>query len=245
MNQRGLVLKLLGVVLTAIFLAVILIYLHTQHPFFTLPDGKNVPKFITHDFIDLARVTTISKFRSGAGHDYSDPGEPCRSMKHYFQPGTRIPIDPATYKPQEPFINIYSPVDGIITEIGDEGFRVGKQIHIAPVQNPEYTIRIFHTYPVGIKRDSKVSAGQKIGYIGDHQGTDIAVEATSNFKHKNYSYFEAMTDEVFSNYITRGAKSRDDFIFSKEYRDAHPFSCNGEQFTHSKKEQPDDWVNLE
>ena len=237
--------KILSILALVILAGFGLLYFHQQHPFFKIPDEKNVPKFITADFIDLNRVTTISKFRSGAGHDYSDSDEKCRSMKHYFQPGSRIPIDPANYKPAEPFINIYSPVDGTISAIDDEGFKVGKQIHIQPSANPEYTIRIFHTYPVDIKRDSQVKAGQKIGYIGDHQGTDISIETTSNFKSKNFSYFEVMTNSVFDGYKARGVTSRDDFIFSKAYRDAHPFTCNGEQFTHDKRERPEDWVNLQ
>ena len=222
----------------------IVAYFFFQRPFFKIPEEQNVPKFMTADFIDLNRVTMISKFRSGSGHDYSDSDEKCRSMKHYFQPGERIPIDPSTYKPAEPFVNIYSPVDGTIGAIGDEGFKVGKQIHIKPSSNPEYTIRIFHTYPVGIERDSKVSAGQKIGYIGDHQGTDIAIETNANFKNKNFSYFDVMTDEVFKSYLARGATSRADFIITKQYRDEHPLSCNGEQFVGDKREKPDDWVNL-
>ena len=175
--QKGFsVIKILVIIFGVFFLGLVVLYFHLEHPFFKIPDEKNVPKFITHDFIDLERVTAISKFRSGGGHDYSDSDETCRSMKHYFQPGSRVPIDPDTYTPQEPFINIYSPVDGIITAIDNEGFKVGKQIHIEPFSNPEYTIRIFHTYLVGIKRDSVVKAGQKIGYIGDHQGTDIAIK---------------------------------------------------------------------
>ena len=86
--------KGLGIILGVIFLGVVFLYFHIEHPFFKIPDEKNVPKFITADFIDLSGVTSISKFRSGAGHDYSDSDEKCRSMKHYFQPGSRIPIDP-------------------------------------------------------------------------------------------------------------------------------------------------------
>ena len=243
-NGRAPIVTLIGIILGIIFAGLIVAFFSFEKPFFKIPDEANVPKFITADFIDLDRVTTISKFRSGAGHDYSDSDEKCRSMKHYFQPGSRIPIDPATYVPQEPFINIYSPVDGVITSIDEEGFKVGKQIHIQPSSNPEYTIRIFHTYPVGIKVGSIVKAGDKIGYIGDHQGTDISIETYSNFTYQNFSYFEVMTDEVFKGYQARGATSRSDFIFSKGYRDVHPFSCNGEQFTHSREEKPEDSVNL-
>lgn len=54
---------------------------------------------LQHHYIDIKYVDMISKFRSGAGHDYSyeasiiaagfyeletDPSENNRSMKHYF-----------------------------------------------------------------------------------------------------------------------------------------------------------------
>lgn len=133
--------------------------------------------------------------------------------------------------------------DGTISSIDDEGFKVGKQIHIKPTFASDYMIRIFHTYPVGIRRNSKVSAGQKIGYIGDHQGTDISIETNANFKNRNFSYFEVMSEDVFKGYIARGTTSRNDFIISKEYREAQPLSCNGDQFV-NKRDNPDDWVNL-
>ena len=53
-----------------------------------------------------------------------------------------------------------------------------------------------------------------------------------------------MADEVFKNYQARGAISREDFIFSKEFRDAHPFTCKGEEFTRGKKEVPEEWVDF-
>src|SRR4051812_45142711 len=55
-----------------------------------------VPKFVNTNYIDMRKITRISKFRSAVGHDYSDatqfgpnddikgfgPTESCRSMKH-------------------------------------------------------------------------------------------------------------------------------------------------------------------
>ena len=49
-------------------------------------DKNGVPQFMEADYIDLSRITQISKFRSAAGHDFSDSFESCRSMKHYFWP---------------------------------------------------------------------------------------------------------------------------------------------------------------
>ncbi|TRZ90870.1 MAG: hypothetical protein D4R84_15485, partial [Rhodocyclaceae bacterium] len=47
-------------------------------------DGLGVPKFVATNYIDISKIFQLSKFRSSAGHDYSDDLEKCRSMKHYF-----------------------------------------------------------------------------------------------------------------------------------------------------------------
>ena len=49
-------------------------------------DAKGIPQFAGVDYIELAKISRISKFRSGIGHDYSDDFEQCRSMKHYYMP---------------------------------------------------------------------------------------------------------------------------------------------------------------
>ena len=46
--------------------------------------SKGIPQIIDNDWINLDKIAQISKFRSGAGHDYSDDFERNRSMKHYF-----------------------------------------------------------------------------------------------------------------------------------------------------------------
>src|SRR5438128_12093342 len=96
-------------------------------------DRSNLPKFIQADFIDLSRVYSISKFRSGSGHDFSGGGETCRSMKHYFTPQNNV-TDPKAQKdangiPPKPDgktdIPIYSPVDGTITQLAEEHTPIG------------------------------------------------------------------------------------------------------------------------
>jgi len=44
------------------------------------------------------------------------------------------------------------------------------------------------------------------------------------------SYFDAMGDEVFGEYMARAAAGRQDFIISKEARDADLLQCNGDAF---------------
>lgn len=204
-------------------------------------DRSNLPRFIQADFVDLSKIYSISKFRSGEGHDFSGNGETCRSMKHYFTPqydasvtftkdadGRGLPPPPDG----QTDIPIYSPVDGRITSVSEEHTPIGKQIAIQPSQASQFKIRLFHVYPVeGIGLGAKVKAGQKIGVIGANQGTDIAIQIGGMPWNENFiSYFEVMPDSVFAAYEARGAKSRDDFILSKEYRDAHPLQCNGEEF---------------
>mgnify|MGYP001243632296 FL=1 len=47
---------------------------------------KDVPQFYTTSHIDVSTLELVSKFRSRAGHDYTDNFEECASLKHYFHP---------------------------------------------------------------------------------------------------------------------------------------------------------------
>lgn len=65
-----------------------------------------LPQFITASHIDVADLEYVSRFRSSAGHDFSDSFESSSSMKHYFHP-----LDFYEVRFSQP---IYSPVDGVI-----------------------------------------------------------------------------------------------------------------------------------
>lgn len=196
-------------------------------------DVNNPPKFIQADFIDLSKIYSISKYRSGEGHDFSGNGETCRSMKHYFTPQIDVTIKPTKAEdgrsiPPVPDsqhdIDIFSPVDGKITDITSERLPVGEQIYIEPTNAKDFTIRLFHIYKLdGIKKGATVKAGQKIGVISGYSATDISVEGG---RYQFVSYFQVMPDDLFANYQKRGITSRDDLIISKAYRDAHPIPCN-------------------
>ena len=71
----------------------------------------SLPQFVIASHIDIDQLANVSKFRSSAGHDFSDSFEDCCSMKHYFHPadyyGTRF---------SQP---IYSPVNGIVLYVTD------------------------------------------------------------------------------------------------------------------------------
>lgn len=208
----------------------------------------SVPKFIQHDFVDVDKIMSVSKFRSGLGHDFSDSFESCRSMKHYYdqQPGPaneKYGHADADFSDPDPAtaLSIYSPVDGKITDIVSETFPLGRQFYIVPDSQPNIIVRLFHVFPAaGISKGTKVKAGQKIGSIGEGQPMDISVEMHTFFKVgkiRFISYFDAMPDNLFAVYQKRGVTSRDQLIVSQSERDATPLSCNGEMFS---QEYPED-----
>lgn len=215
-----------------------------QRGVFVPADADDPAKFIQHDFVDIAKIGSISKFRSNEGHDFSNGGETCRSMKHYFTPAftaedmqtlSKQPKDQGKQLPPAPTadtaVAIYAPVDGAITDIKSEHFPVGEQIFIMPDSAKGYSIRLFHVYPVDdVKSGSHVKAGQHIGDISRLSSTDIAVQA-GQINGRFVSYFDVMPDSIFSSYQALGIKERSDLIVSREYRDAHPFTCNGEEFS--------------
>lgn len=215
---------------------------------------NNLPKFVQADWIDLSRIGTISKFRSGVGHDFSDHnnpnGEHCRSMKHYFSPdgaggkdakqeslenlgdpqkkaslsGSKEPVPPT-----EPTIDIYSPVDGKISKIeqpGEGNTPIGGEVQIRPGSHPEYQFRLGHVYPKGIYEGQQIKAGHKIGVIGAHQSVDMVLGISAIGDYRLVSYFQVMPDIIFEKYKERfGVKDRSEFIISRKYRDAHPLKC--------------------
>ncbi|OGL61604.1 hypothetical protein A3C09_00780 [Candidatus Uhrbacteria bacterium RIFCSPHIGHO2_02_FULL_47_44] len=197
-----------------------------------------LPQFIQADFIDLEKVASISKFRSGSGHDFSKgSGETCRSMKHYYNLFRPEEIEKWINQnhglPPKPDgktdILIFSPVDGKIVSIESERTDFGEQIYLRPKANPDFMVRLFHIYPLSsMKKGSIVKAGENIGVISQYQNTDIAIMKNWN---TFISYFEVMPDSLFMNYQKFGIKNRSEFIISKAERDANPFECNGEYFT--------------
>ncbi|MBI4175273.1 M23 family metallopeptidase [Candidatus Berkelbacteria bacterium] len=206
-------------------------------------DEQALPQFIEHDFIELDKVTSISKFRSGAGHDYSQgTDETCRSMKHYFTPQRAMGKDIADWvslPDPATAIKIVSPVSGRIIQISSEQTPIGRQIHIRPTSQPDFVIRLFHVFPAdGIEVGTDLVAGQLVGSIHADQGTDIAVEVNHWGSTQNFSYFAVMPDDLFSAYQERGVTSRTDLIISREERDANPLECDGEQFTQNDDADP-------
>lgn len=181
-----------------------------------------LPKFVTTNYIELSKVFAISKFRSGAGHDYSDNFEDCRSMKHYF---FNLMLWEGAVGPK-PDLNvgypkIYSPVDGVVTEIHPEWF--GYQVHIRSTEYPAFLFIIFHVQsPKNLKIGDNVVAGEEIG----ENGPDIAVEVATPTGTKFISFLDVITNDVFREFQLRGVRNRSDAIISKEARDLDSLICD-------------------
>lgn len=180
-------------------------------------EGSFLPKFIVTDFIELDKIHRISRFRSGAGHDYS-PGDPesCRSMKHYYCAG---------YGLDSTDVTMFAPCDGTILWITQEW--AGKQLGIAPDGYTSYLLILFHvTTTPEITVGAHVSAGQVLGTGSAGTWIDIALWSAE----QQYSYFDAMTDAVYKGYLDRGVHKLSNLIIGEVERDADSLVCEGEAF---------------
>jgi hypothetical protein len=197
-------------------------------------DAWGIPKFVRVNYIELDRITRISKFRSSIGHDYSDNFEHCRSMKHYF-----LPYDATDWST----IRLFSPVNGTVARFFEEW--AGTQVWIQSQEYPDFEFRIFHIHlKDSLKVGQSLSAGQLLGtHIGNQTMSDIAVYIVMPTGRKLISYFDVMTDSLFQAYQARGLGSRSDAIITKEARDADPLTCEGETFV-SGSGLLEDWVYL-
>lgn len=197
-------------------------------------DKDGIPKFVGTNYIELDKIYRISKFRSSVGHDYSDAFEQCRSMKHYFEP--KSTLDWTTVK-------IYSPVTGKITRVDEEW--AGTKIEIASGDYPAFRFSIFHIntlkqYLIG----DQVMAGEQLGnQTGSQTRSDISVIVNDpTHQGRMVSYFDVLSDAVFSQYQSRGVSNRSDMMISKNVRDANPLTCNGDVFVST--DTLDNWVIL-
>jgi hypothetical protein len=176
--------------------------------------AQGPPRVLSANYIDLSKIGRVSRFRSAIGHHYAFNGEPCRSMKHYFEP--KKAIDWRS-------VEIYAPATGTITGPGDPmGFR--------PRDLPALSLKLFHVAAdPGIVRGTWVEAGQRIGHHA-YAGTmsDIAMSIGALEEGRLLSYFETMTDAVFAEYQARGVPSRQAAIITREERDADPVPCENQ-----------------
>jgi hypothetical protein len=199
-----------------------------------------IPEFIDVHFIELDRIEYIKRFRSGFGTDYSDDFEKCRDMTHSYIPFKE-------YWGMEKVIKIYSPVNGTIIQswpipvsmFGTEDWEPGTTASRIVIQCLDYPAFNIELAPVDIRdvdinSGMEVSAGQLIGYgcmthanrvtQVPYIGISVNVELCSKETQK-LSYFDVLTDNIFEDYKDRGATSREEFIISKEDREADSLNC--------------------
>ena len=203
-------------------------------------DQQGVPQIATSDCIDLDAVLRLSRFRSGAGHDYSDDFETCRSMKHYFHP--KVGVDMST-------IRIYAPFSGTVVGTTEEwdgpALWKGTAVGIRPDGYPAFHVVLFHVdLHLSLAVGDTVTAGQEIGTSEKQDGTagDVAIGIRTPAGFRLASWFEVMTDDVFAAYAARGVSARSDMIVTAAQRDADPLICDGQEFQ-SASSFPD-WVDL-
>ncbi|WP_298039986.1 hypothetical protein [uncultured Desulfuromonas sp.] len=204
-------------------------------------ETEGVPKFLKTNHLDLRHVQRISRFRSSAGHDYSDHFECERSMKHYFHPREE------TDEFQWPDIEIVAPVTGTIVEVMDEwgGGIGGCQLWIEPDDYPAFHVIIFHVgLAQPLERGDRVEEGQVLGHHATGstwndlavavwtecppEGRDCAptghhFDTCTDYAVRNISVFDIMTDELFESYRAfPGIDSRDDLVIPRQERDLYP-----------------------
>jgi hypothetical protein len=187
-------------------------------------NSNGIPQFVTNNYIELSKIHTISRFRSGEGHDYSDAFESCRSMKHYFTPMSDV---------VHSNILIFAPVAGTVYRIQTESTpNSGVQLWIKSSQYPAFYFVIFHMNPLGgVLPGAIVTSGQILGrHTGAEVVSDIAVRVDTPTGLKLLSYFDVMTDTLFQAYQSRGIENRAALIIAREERDADPLTCDGEEF---------------
>jgi lipase maturation factor 1 len=183
-------------------------------------NGKQeFPHIVEANYIDLSQISSISRFRSSEGHDYSDSFESCRNMKHYFRP--KADADWGA-------IRIFSPVAGVVTRTEEEW--AGTKIDLQPDGHSEFLITIFHVRLGNpLRAGDRVAGGQQLGFhVGKEPWSDIAVSLAAPNGRKLVSYFEVMSDSVFGEFRKAGVLSRDSAIISREARDSDPLRCIGE-----------------
>lgn len=179
------------------------------------------PLFISTDYIELDKISRISKFRSSFGHSYTDHFETCRSMKHYYKPDNAVDWTR---------VKIFAPIDGTVSRVDSDSD--GSQFHITSDEYPAFTVILFHvnltrTWQAG----DRVSEGNQLGtHIGPQTMSDIAVSVNTPGGWKLISYFSVMTDTLFQAYQSRGVNRRENIIISQAARDGDPLTCDGETF---------------
>ena len=210
-----------------------------------------LPQFITHVYVDPSYLTAISKYRSVAGHSFSDNYEKAgRSLKNYFTPRRSLLGKP-------PSIPVFAPATGTLSTIAPEGSLLasgeprGYQISLASDGYPAFEIRLFHVAVASsVRAGMRVTAGDALGFANVQEGIDFdgavgaAWHASPLFDmnggnqvpkapcYRLVSPFDLMDDETFAKFAPYGVTDRSAFIVPSAYRDAHPTAATGGDLSH-------------
>jgi hypothetical protein len=224
------------------------------------------PKLVTAPLTDLSMIEEISKFRSGAGHDFSydatfpfgatDATEPASSMKHYLAPWAAHSGDRST-------VPVYAPFAGEITRVTNEtnGSITNKRIEIQSSTNAAFVLVLFHIdldedypqiwndwpaalWPAHQPNDTTyvtrtVSAGDLLGYADMRAAHDFDVAVLwTDIDGARYwlSYYDLVPDALFTAYEQRGI-AHASLSISKAQRVATPITWWGGR-------NEDDWVSV-
>ena len=206
-----------------------------------------LPQFITHFVIDPKLVVAISKYRSNAGHPYSDQYEMYdRSMKNYYQPLPQYLFG----QNGQNTLPEYAPANGTISALTPDGPLStgeprGNQVSIVPDGYPAFAITLFHCDSLAnIEVNTHVNAGDLVGYADMREAINVDVAVSANWNltpvfvspgvypspgqvlsppgWRLLSPFDVMTDEAFAVYAPYGLTDRSTAIVPLAYRDANP-----------------------
>ena len=239
-------------------------------------DPANPPRIAVNNFIDLEPFIGITKLRAAYGHDYSlgdeehDPEyKSCRSMKHYLDAYSYAQRTSGNFGSYNTSGNVkyYAPADGELRDIITNEFSPGEIEYQFTIMSGEYPNLLFTFMHVDLleelRNGASVTAGQHIGYVIRPHGqgeivTWVSLDAGKNIK--NISFFDVMSDEVFSKYQSRGIVDREQMTITREYRDSNPKPCHsdnmggkfipteedgpGEEAFNVWQSGPDNWVFL-
>lgn len=184
---------------------------------------------ITTNYLSLSSIESVSKFRSGAGHDFVDEFEACRSMKHYYNFDGGLSF---AARASEPY---YSPVDGEITAISVEG--TGTTVHLRPSSAPYLYVEIFHVdLDPALEVGSMVNSGDQIGthfsYGADGGNSDIAVWVRRPDGYRLISQFEIMSAGVLSEFTARGVTDwSTELYFETTAPHLSSLQCDNQEFS--------------
>lgn len=246
------VLKIFGGVALVLAVGVLLLFVASQ---------KASPPQIVANFTELEKIEKISKYRSCAGHTTvpQDEREMKRSMKHYFSVNSGY-LGPDT-------VRIFSPYDGFVASVREdlaEGLEgeiwiVPDDIFVILPPVGRWAFSVQHiNIRAGLKRGSKVKAGELIGYAavagGNRNTFDVVYAKGAMFPKRidNWngpftdldSIFNQMPEEVWAQYQGKGITSKDELIISKEKRDQTPCEYKDEGPYFLNQDDSGNWVRF-